>query len=164
MPRYPGAPGFIQAHPDLSGRLGHTATKHLFWLNIRVGQAPIFTDAHQCKWTASIEFFLTRSNLLMLPKGYVVDNNGQKCYLDCKSTELVQIYLNIQVFTIQKKWRIFVRIKKFIQIYSDIRSCQKNSYKYIQWFVCVIFLTRIVEYIRILVCVKIHTNVRLWYM
>ena len=31
----------------------------------------------------------------------------------------------------------------WIQIYLDIRSCQKNSYEYIRIFVCIICLTRI---------------------
>ena len=43
---------------------------------------------------------------------------------------------------------IFVHIKILIQIYSDIRSCQKISYEYIRIFVCVIFLTRIYSDIR----------------
>ena len=48
----------------------------------------------------------------------------------------------------------------YANIYSYIRSCQKNSYEYIQTFVRVIFLTRIYSDI---VRVKIHTNVTLWF-
>ena len=86
---------------------------------------------------------------------YFLDINDQKCYLDCKSSELVpvlsrvwRIYSNIQIFLIQIFIRIIVRIKILIQIYSDIRSYQKCSY----------------EYIRIFVHFKIHTNVTLCFI
>ena len=59
-----------------------------------------------------------------------------------------QIYSNIQIFLIQIFIWIFVCIEILIQIYSDIRSCQKCSYEYIRIFVCVIFLTQIYSDIR----------------
>ena len=59
-----------------------------------------------------------------------------------------RIYSNIRIFSIRIFIRIFVRIKILIRIYSDIRSCQKCSYKYIRIFVRVIFLTRIYSDIR----------------
>ena len=54
-----------------------------------------------------------------------------------------RIYSNIQIFLIQIFIWIFVRIQILIQIYSDIRLCQKMSYEYIRIFVRVIFLTQI---------------------
>ena len=93
--------------------------------------------------------------ILHFANGYSVDNNDQKCYLDCKSTELVlvqsrewRIYSNIRIFSIQIFIRIFIRIKILIRIYSDIRSCQKFSYEYIRIFVRVIFSIRIYSDIR----------------
>ena len=44
-------------------------------------------------------------------------------------------YSNIQIFLIQIFIRIFVRIIFWIQIYSDIRSCQLFGYEYIRIFV-----------------------------
>ena len=105
--------------------------------------------------TDSEDVFIDFLWILYFAYGYFVDINDQKCYLDCKSTELVpvlsrvwRIYSNIRIFSIRIFIRIFVRIEILIRIYSDIRSCQKCSYKYIRIFISVIFLTRIYSDIR----------------
>ena len=85
--------------------------------------------------TDSEDVFVDFLWILYFAYGYFVDINDQKCYLDCKTTELVpvlsrvwRIYSNIRIFLIQIFIRIFVRIEILIRIYSDICSCQ-NPYE-----------------------------------
>ena len=89
--------------------------------------------------TDSEDVFVDFLCILYFAYGYFVDINDKKCYLDCKSTELVPVLTNIFEYSNIFDPNIYSNIrsyqnfntnifgysfvsKMFIRIYSDIRS------------------------------------------
>ena len=69
--------------------------------------------------TDSEDVFVDFLCILYFAYGYFVDINDKKCYLDCKSTELVPVLTNIFEYS-----NIFYSNIFYPNIYSDIRSYQ----------------------------------------
>ena len=92
--------------------------------------------------TDSEDVFIDFLWILYFTYGYFVDINDQKCYLDCKSTELVpvlsrvwRIYSNIRIFLAEYLIFEYEYLKIGIRIYSNIRTNEKLGCEYIRIFV-----------------------------
>ena len=96
-----------------------------FWYEyIRIFVCINFQDTNRFRW------------ILYFVYGYFVDNNDQKCYLDCKSTELVpvqsrvwRIYSNIWIFLIRIFIWKFARIifgYEYIRIFARVNFSDTN--------------------------------------